>query len=241
MVTTQWLGLSGDWSTPADWSTGRVPGPSDDAVIAAPGGYTVTVTTPESVGSVALNDPGATLEISGSTLVVSGSLNVQSGTLKIASTPLGNGVLAVGGGLSVQPGGTLFLGGMIEGGSLAIAPGGAFLTSGGGGPPFFPIFGAPTLQDVTVLGGLTLNGDAVVLSGNTTIENGAGTGPGAITLNGNSYLSLSEDYTFHDLTLNGGSVVGAHTTATVAKGGLVQGYGSFIFGDLTPCPYRTRG
>ena len=40
-----------------------VPGPSDKAVIAAPGSYTVTVTTPEDVGSARLNDPGAILEI----------------------------------------------------------------------------------------------------------------------------------------------------------------------------------
>ena len=82
--TIRWIGASGDWSTASDWSTGTVPGPSDKAVIAAPGSYTVTVSTPEAVGSVLLNDPGAILDIQSSgTLAVSGPVVVRSGTLEI--------------------------------------------------------------------------------------------------------------------------------------------------------------
>ena len=33
MATVHWSGMSGDWSTASDWSTGTVPGPSDRAVI----------------------------------------------------------------------------------------------------------------------------------------------------------------------------------------------------------------
>ena len=61
--TIRWIGASGDWSTASDWSTDTVPGPSDRAVIAAAGSYTVTVATSESVGSIVLNDPGAILDI----------------------------------------------------------------------------------------------------------------------------------------------------------------------------------
>ena len=63
MATNRWIGVSGDWSTPSDWSAAAVPGPFDKAVIAAAGRYTVTVTAPEFVGSVVLNDPGAILDI----------------------------------------------------------------------------------------------------------------------------------------------------------------------------------
>ena len=52
MATIHWSGVSGDWSTASDWSTDTVPGPSDRAVIAAAGSYTVTVSTPEAVGSI---------------------------------------------------------------------------------------------------------------------------------------------------------------------------------------------
>ena len=82
VATVHWSGVSGDWSTASDWSTDTAPGPSDKAVIAAPRSYRVTVTTPEDVGSVRLNDPGAILDIQ-STLTVSGPVVVRSGTLKM--------------------------------------------------------------------------------------------------------------------------------------------------------------
>ena len=84
MATYQWIGVSGDWSTPADWSADAVPGPSDDVVMAAAGSYTVTITTSQAIGSVLLNDAGATLDIqSGGTLAIGGSLTAQSGTLQV--------------------------------------------------------------------------------------------------------------------------------------------------------------
>jgi fibronectin-binding autotransporter adhesin len=215
-----------------------IPGPSDRAVIAAAGSYTVTVTTSEAVGSVVLNDPGAILDISASppgtlrTLAVSVSAVIKSGTLEIQGDghSLPGGVLAIGGSLKVQSGGTLFLdGGTIEGGSLIIDKGGALKVQSS-----FPSEGS-TLQNVAVLGGLTLNSGALVLSGNTTVENSDGTGPGAITLNGSqqsTYLVFAENYTLYNLTLNGGSVAGINATVTVGKGGLVQGQGNFVFGDF---------
>ena len=44
--------------------------------------------------------------------------------------------------------------------------------------------GSSVLKNVAVLGGMTLNGGSLLLSGTTIIENSSGTGPGAITLNG---------------------------------------------------------
>lgn len=113
MALNRWIGVSGDWSNPSDWSANAVPGPSDKAVIAATGNYTVTVTTSELVSSVVLNDPGATLDISpfppGTlvTLAVSGSAVIKSGTLEIQGDgySLPGGVLAIGGSLKVQSGG----------------------------------------------------------------------------------------------------------------------------------------
>jgi fibronectin-binding autotransporter adhesin len=238
MATNRWIGVSGDWSNPSDWSANAVPGPSDKAVIAAAGSYTVTVTTSESVGSVVLNDPGAILDIQPvlfhpATLAVSGSAVIKSGTLEIQGDgyflrELG-GVLAIGGSLKVESGGTLFLdGGTIEGGSLIIGKGGNLEVQSS-----VPSAGS-TLQNVAVRGGLMLNSGTLVLAGDTTVENSSGTGPGAITLNGSqySYLVFAENYTLSKLTLNGGSVAGIGATVTVGKGGLVEGHGEFIFGDF---------
>jgi hypothetical protein len=194
----QWNGSSGDWATPADWSTDAIPGSSDDTVIAGPGSYTVTVTALESVGSVLLSDRAATLRIqSGGTLAVSGSLRVKSGTV--------------------------LLDGTLEGGTLDIDPGGTLETSSSDDPL------GTLLQDVTELGGLTLDNSALSFSGNTVIQNKAGTGPGSITLT-NSTIGLFENYTFDKLTLNGGRVGPGHGVITVEQGGLVQGYGGFFNG-----------
>ena len=107
MATVHWSGVSGDWSTASDWSTDIVPGPFDKAVIAAHGSYTVTVSTPEAVDSILLNDPGAILDIQ-STLAVSGPVNVKSGTLDVGGTLTDSGTL------SVRSGGTLLLDGTIR-------------------------------------------------------------------------------------------------------------------------------
>jgi hypothetical protein len=133
MATIHWNGVSGDWSTAYNWSTSTVPGPSDEAVITAPGSYTVTVTTPDTVGSVLLKDAAAMLEIqSFSALAVTGSVVVRSGTLKIEGTgfPDEGGILTLGGSLDIKSGGTLFLdGGTIEGGTLIVRHDGNLTTS----------------------------------------------------------------------------------------------------------------
>ena len=87
MATINWKGGNGDWNTTSAWDSGTVPGPSDDAVIAAAGGYTVTITSSVSVGSIAITDGSASLVASGSGISVSvgttvsnaGQLSLQNG------------------------------------------------------------------------------------------------------------------------------------------------------------------
>ncbi len=49
-----WVGASGDWSAPTNWSTGLVPGPGDEVVIDANAGLTISITSPQSVDSIAM-------------------------------------------------------------------------------------------------------------------------------------------------------------------------------------------
>ena len=246
--TVRWIGASGDWSTASDWSTGTVPGPSDKAVIAAPGSYTVSVTTAQTVGSVFLNDPGAVLDIKSSdiqpsgTLAVSGPVVVRSGTLEIEAGSSGNfepggSTLTNGSILSVQSGGTLLLNGTLEGGKLIIRHGGTFDV-----PAHFPdLGGAGNLENVTVLGGLTLNSGFLRLSGTTTIENANGTGPGTITLNGSGLSTvLSVTGTLYNkINLNGGYF--ADAGVTIGKGGLLRGYGGFYEGQVAGTGLHNEG
>ena len=41
-ATVSWVASSGDWNTPANWSTGALPGPDDDVVMDVPALITVT-------------------------------------------------------------------------------------------------------------------------------------------------------------------------------------------------------
>ena len=146
------------------------------------------------------------------------------------------GTLSVDKSLTVRSG-TLFLdGGTIENGSLTIDHGGTLITDA------TSIYvGSSVLLNVSVLGGLTLNAGSLLFSGTTTVENSNGTGPGEITLNGSSRLFLGEKYTFDKLILNGGVVAGGGGSATIGKGGLVQGYGEFFEGQETPLVVGNEG
>jgi hypothetical protein len=47
MPNIRWTGVSGDWSTPSDWSANAVPRPPDRTVISAADSYAATVSTSE--------------------------------------------------------------------------------------------------------------------------------------------------------------------------------------------------
>jgi hypothetical protein len=51
--------FSGEWSNPANWSTGAVPGPDEIAVIDRPGNYTVTLTDDVAVEGLILGGTGS--------------------------------------------------------------------------------------------------------------------------------------------------------------------------------------
>lgn len=76
--------VSGAWATPADWG-GVLPGPGDEAILAANGTYTVTVNTQEApIADLFLETPGTTLaEGAAGGLTLSGVANLEAGTLAL--------------------------------------------------------------------------------------------------------------------------------------------------------------
>ena len=71
------VGGSGDWNTATNWSTGALPGPSDDVLINQPGPLTITHSSgTHSVNSVLSQDA---FVLSGGTLTVSSTIQVNNG------------------------------------------------------------------------------------------------------------------------------------------------------------------
>ena len=102
MATIHWIGQFGNWTTATDWDMNSVPGPSDDAVIDAAGGYTVTVNTPITVNSIAVNNGSVTLTVNdpGQTVTVTQGLSDSGALLVDSSNGQGGTTLNIGGTLS---------------------------------------------------------------------------------------------------------------------------------------------
>ena len=82
-----WIGESGDWSEPTNWSQGSVPDITDSVVIPEVEGLTITINSSVVVGdldcSAALNLTGGTLRVKG-TATLAGEFTAAAGTTLIA-------------------------------------------------------------------------------------------------------------------------------------------------------------
>jgi hypothetical protein len=103
-VTVSWTGGAHDglWTTPGNWSTGKVPGPSDDVLISDPGTPLILLTNAQSIHSLFSTTPVA---------VTSGSLAADH--LRFAAN------------LTLGPGGT------VGAPTLIIGPGSSLIGAGG--------------------------------------------------------------------------------------------------------------
>jgi len=120
-ATIQWTNrVGGSWSGPTNWSPNVVPGPSDNAVIAAGGTYTVTADTGPTVASLSIGaaDGTQTLDLGGTTVVLAAASTVgERGIL------MGNGTLQQLEGTLTIRGRWHWLGGLVRG-SVVVASGG---------------------------------------------------------------------------------------------------------------------
>ena len=88
---------SGNWSNPANWVGGVVPGPTETAAITVPGTYTVTLDVSDTIGGLQLGGSSGvqTLLAPSQTLRVSGTSQVNSnGLLWLKASTLAGGTLA---------------------------------------------------------------------------------------------------------------------------------------------------
>jgi RHS repeat-associated protein len=223
--------LGGDWSVASNWSSGQLPGASDDVAI-----NTAGITVTHSTGTDAINSltSQANLVLSGGSLAlaaassVSGSLTESGGTLTGAGNLTVSGLLTWTGGTmsgtgttTVAPGATLDVGGerfvspildgrtfnnagtatASEGSAVSITNGGAFNNQKGATFTFT---------------GTSTSGRGSIFADNASAFNNAGTITSSMTGNGGSVLLGRID--------NTGTVQVQSDNVTVTSGG---GSGNF--------------
>jgi T5SS/PEP-CTERM-associated repeat protein len=243
MASISWKsGNSGVWTDASNWTPAVVPETADDALIAASGTYVVTIPS-ETVNSITLNDPSATLS-SGSSLTINNALAINTGTLDIA-TGIVNVLGAFTNAGTVVDSGSLQLFGSygapdIEriggtGGSIALA--GSLDNSGGtldgSGLSQLRILGLGTIVGGTVTGihqqidgtldNVTWQGLLDTGSSQTTILDGLiatganGSGPGTITLEGGS-LVFEGDPSLDNAAISGSGAMFVEDTLSLGPG-----------------------
>ena len=104
-ATVSWGGGTGDWNTPANWSTGALPSPDDDVVIDRPGEITVTHSSGTHAVKSIQSQEGFVL--SGGSLTVSGTIQLNNTFTLSGGTLVHATVTASGGAQLVVNGGTL--------------------------------------------------------------------------------------------------------------------------------------
>ena len=219
MTTKTWIDGTGNWNTAADWNTGTVPGPGDDAVI--PFG-SVSLTTPVTVGSISLTTSSATLGIAdpGGTDAVTGGFS-NSGTVGVDFGTSSDTTLTIGGTLTNSGTGSFNIGySQLTAASMVTAAG---LSNAG----TLNLTGSASAQAT-----LNIAGPApAILSGNVSLSNSAllEFGSGGIT-------SIANGAT---LALSGFSgqprvAIAGNTGANSALTQLSSNAGTFTLFDIAP-------
>ncbi len=179
MATDKWLlGLNGNWLDANRWSLGAPPnGFTDDALIAAPGTYTVRVTTADvTANTIELNSAGATLLETAAGSFDWELLRIRAGTCILnGSNGTGTGIEMFGGLLKVANAGALGGGDLfLNGGEILFARSATFSNA-------LHIFG-PTVIAAETGSTPTLTGSVTNMAGGS-LTLGAPDAAGTIILN----------------------------------------------------------
>ena len=243
MTTISWkTGTSGGWSDASNWSPASVPGAGDDALIAAVGGYQVTVVG-ASVNSITLSDPLASL-VSGGVLTVNNGLVITAGTLDIVTgTVVALGTLdnsgtildssslelfgrydadsieRIGGsGGAIVLAGTLAnVGGTLDGTGLSQLTIDGLGTIDGGTVVGIADPGAATLDGVTWRGPLDLEQNRLNVLNGLAVTGAAGAGPGTLSFDFGT-LDFVGDQTVDNASLTGRGTIIAEGTLDLGSG-----------------------
>ncbi len=202
-ATVSWTGGSGDWSTPADWSTGVLPGTNDDVVIGP--GPAITVT--HSSGADAVRS----IQSEQAFVLLGGSLAVSS-------------VFQADGGITLS-GGTIYGGTVVvsNGASLVVANGTLDAVTVNG---VLDVGRTANGASLTVVDGLQLNGTAYL--GGTNGNYGAISFAGNQVLGGNGTVVFGSANPWNNFMANALWLATSGTTLVIGPGITVRGQNGTI-------------
>src|SRR5258707_3954456 len=213
-TNTTWKGGSGNWSNPANWTSG-VPNGNFNALIDGGNAAVSPVTLDINASIVNLtvdSDDSLTLK-HGTILTVTGGCITNNGALKLNGGGGANGLLDVNSNVTLKGGGTLTL-------SAATGAGSAFIQQGVGG---VTLTNQSTIQGTGIIGngGLTLANhgtiDANSAAGQATLVlNGSGgvTNTGLLEATNGGTLSIQ-----NSVINTGGKITASGTSSTVVLNG----------------------
>ena len=113
--------VSDNWNVAADWSAGAAPTSADDVTIAAPGSYTVTISTPDEASALTFNALQGALQENSGSLTVGDALTVSSGLVSLNEANTIGVVIINGGTLAFGNGGALGAGTLALSGAELLA------------------------------------------------------------------------------------------------------------------------
>jgi len=226
--TILWANAAGgNWSTPANWSGGVVPGPTETAAITIPGTYTVTLDVGDTVGGLQLGGSSGTqtLLAASRTLHVSGTTQLNAnGVLDWRASTLAGGTLTNAGSVRVTGSSTVDVAVITTSTSLIRVQG-----NGVYGQGFLTVMnsftnnGAIVLTDTSSSFGATLSMPA----GETLTNAPSGTIDAAVGFAGSRTLTAALDNQ-GNLTLNRPLTLN-RASAAHSNGGTID----IVGGDLT--------
>src|SRR5205814_715074 len=236
MATKTWIDGTGNWNTAADWNTGTVPGPGDDAVI--PFG-SVSLHTPVAVGSISLTTSSATLGIvDPGTDTVTGDFS-NSGTVGVDYGTSSDTTLTIGGTLTNSGTGSFNIGySQLTAASMVTAAGlsnsgtinlvGGFVGGNSGQATLDIVDPAPA----TWTGSLSLQGPALLEFGSGAITSIASSATLSV-LSGQAHVALQSDTgtnsALTQLSNNAGSLSLGNGTTLTTNPGIDFSNGGMVF------------
>jgi hypothetical protein len=204
MTAINWKNaVTGDWSTPADWSTNTVPGSGDAVTVSVAGSYVVSISSAAFANSLTFTASLASLFENAGSLTMAGVLTVDSGFVSLNRANTIGSVALAGGTLAFGAGGALGAGTVSLSGGELLATANQTLTNG------LMFIGNST---ITAAHGTTLNENASSMSigANATLNFGALGQDGTILWHTPSNTSFSSP--LPAINIQAGTLKGADAT-----------------------------